>query len=52
MMNKIITDYIFPPIPYRHMDWIAYRDGNEEGNRGFGKSEQEAINDLLSWESE
>jgi len=45
-MNKIITSYIYPPIPFRGMDWVASFDGQEETN-GFGRTEQEAINDLL-----
>jgi hypothetical protein len=40
---KILTNYLFPPIPYHHMDWIAYIDGQEEGTRGFGRTEEEAI---------
>ena len=52
-MRKILTDYVFPPIPYRGMDWIAYYDGEEEeGLRGQGATEQEAIDDLISWGDE
>ena len=44
---KIITHNIFPPIPDRTHDWCAYRDGEEEnGNYGYGRTEQEAIADL------
>jgi len=47
---KIKTSYIFPPIPYRHLDWLAYYEGQEEdGPRGWGKSEEEAIEDLKEW---
>ena len=47
----IKTAYIFPPIPLREFDWVAVRDGYEEGDlQGFGKTEQEAINDLLAQE--
>ena len=44
--DKIITNYIFPPIPLRQFDWIAYYDGEEEGHVGFGRTEAEAIADL------
>ena len=45
---KIVTEYVFPPIPIRRMDWCAYYDGQEEsGNCGWGFTEQEAIQDLL-----
>lgn len=44
---KIITSHVFPPIPIRAFDWCAYVDGTEEsGLRGWGRTEQEAINDL------
>lgn len=47
-MVKIITSFIFPPIPDRSFDWIAYRDGDEEfGKKGFGDTEREAIENLL-----
>ncbi len=52
-MRKIITSYIFPPIPYRGNDWVAYYDGDEEeGQRGWGATEKEAIDDLKSWDEE
>ena len=52
-MKKIITDYVHPPIPIRDHDWCAYYDGEEEDqNYGWGRTEQEAINDLLSNEVE
>lgn len=44
---KIVTQYICPPIPTRDHDWVAYEDGREEdGAYGYGKTEQEAIEDL------
>ena len=52
MPKKIITEYVYPPIPYRGHDWIAYYDGEEEGHRGCGKTEQEAIDDLKEWGDE
>ena len=48
-MRKIITSYVFPPIPYRHLDWSAIYDGYEGGDiMGAGSTEQEAIDDLIS----
>ena len=44
--RKIITDNIRPPIPTRAFDWIAYYDGKEDGVKGFGPTEEEAIKDL------
>lgn len=50
---KINTSYLFPPIPMREFDWCATRDGYDEGGlQGFGKTEQEAIEDLLTQEQE
>lgn len=50
--EKIRTDYIYPPIPDRRFDWQAYRDDDEPNDNGsmvcgHGRSEQEAIDDLL-----
>ena len=45
--------YIFPDrdAAYRGNDWVAYYEGQEEeGLRGWGKTEQDAIDDLLSCE--
>lgn len=47
---EIVTENIKPPVPTRAFDWIAYREGREEGHRGFGSTEAEAINDLLESE--
>lgn len=48
MNRKIITSNVRPPIPIREFDWMACREGDDEfGPRGFGKTEQEAIADLL-----
>ncbi len=50
---KIVTNYIYPPIPIRQFDWSAVRDSYEEGDpQGFGETEQAAIDDLLRQESE
>lgn len=46
---RIVTVHEYPPIPIRSFDWRAYRDGDEEaGNYGYGRTEQEAIEDLLA----
>lgn len=46
---KIITTYVYPPIPVRQFDWQAVTDDYEEGApMGNGSTEQEAIDDLLS----
>lgn len=51
---KIITEYVFPPIPLRHWDWRAYREDWEEPGdpMGEGPTEQAAIADLLATESD
>lgn len=46
---KLVTNHVFPPIPIRTFDWIAYDDnlGCEEGCPvGYGPTEKEAIEDL------
>lgn len=49
--NAIITEFVYPPIPIRTIDWIAYRDGWEPGLPcGNGETEREAILDLLDTE--
>lgn len=48
--SRIVTENIRPPVPSRAFDWIAYREGNEEGRRGFGSTEAEAISDLTEME--
>lgn len=45
---RIVTEYIFPPIPDRRFDWSAIDDDTyEPGNPiGFGATKEEAISDL------
>lgn len=43
---KIKTSYVFPPIPFRGCDWLAYIDSDEEGPHAFGATESEAIDTL------
>lgn len=47
MTRKIVTHFEYPPIPVRHFDWCAHYD-DPEGATGWGKTEQEAISDLLT----
>ena len=42
---KTVFDY--PPIPVRTMDWCAYYDGEEHGPTGHGRTEAQAVQDLL-----
>jgi hypothetical protein len=52
-MDKIITTFDYPPIPIRNYDWSAVREGYDEGDLiGHGKTEQEAIDDLVCQENE
>ena len=49
---KIQTNYVCPPIPIRCFDWSAVDadsyDGSPSDPIGYGATEQEAIDDLLS----
>ncbi len=59
---RIITEYVYPPIPMRNFDWAAYREGYDcdcDGDGyfskdpvGHGPTEQAAIADLLTIEDE
>lgn len=50
-MSKIITQHIFPPIPDRSHDWMAYLDDTDgDGPQGWGTTEAEAIADLKEQE--
>lgn len=51
--SKIITTYVYPPIPLRNYDWSAVRDDYDEGSCiGWGATEDEAIADLLEMEQD
>ena len=53
MEDKIRTTHEYPPIPIRDYDWSAIRDSYDEGDLvGYGRTEQEAINDLKRQEDE
>lgn len=45
---KILTHFVYPPIPYRSFDWSAAFDGYEpDGLIGYGQTELEAVKDLM-----
>lgn len=49
---RIVARFIYPPIPVRQFDWIAYYDGDEpddDGNMdaGYGATQAMAIAELL-----
>jgi len=51
LMKSILTEYVYPPIPDRRWDWVAYREGYEPGDlAGQGPTEAAAILDLLEQE--
>jgi hypothetical protein len=51
--KKIVTCCMYPPIPDRRFDWCAHWDGEEEtGDYGWGRTEQEAIDDFLATRDE
>lgn len=52
MAARIKTSHEYPPIPDRQFDWLAYREGDEEGAQGYGPTEQLAIDALLLAENE
>jgi hypothetical protein len=52
-MDKIITSYVYPPIPIRNYDWSAIREDYEPGDLiGTGRTEQDAIDDLVRQEND
>jgi hypothetical protein len=52
-MRKIITSQDCPPIPVRDYDWSALREDYDEGDFiGYGRTEQDAIDDLKRQENE
>lgn len=50
-LPRVVTEYLRPPVPTTAFDWIAYREGQEEWHRGFGKTEAEAIAKLIESEN-
>lgn len=52
-MTAVKTNFIYPPIPIRKFDWIAWFDGYEETKiAGYGETEAEAVSDLWREASE
>jgi len=50
--KKIITSHDHPPIPDRRYDWSATREDYDEGDLiGYGRTEQESIDDLIEKEN-
>lgn len=46
--GEVIVEFIYPPIPLRHLDYVAYREEDgEEGPKGWGATKDEAIQSLL-----
>lgn len=46
--KKIVTSYVYPPIPCRSYDWSAVTEGYEEGEpMGWGPTKERAIEDLM-----
>jgi hypothetical protein len=45
---KVISAYVFPPIPVRDQDWIAYIDDlvEDSSSYGYGATEVEALRAL------
>jgi hypothetical protein len=49
---KIITEFVYPPIPIRWLDWVATYDDHDgaidAGHHctGYGTTEQESIDNL------
>lgn len=43
---RIVTRFVNPPVPFRHSDWEAHFDGQEDGPIGYGETEERAIDDL------
>jgi len=58
--DPIVTEYVYPPIPLRQFDWCAHRasyeppdsDGVGGGILGWGRTEAEAVTDLLEQEED
>jgi len=47
MKPRIVTEFVYPPIPVRSFDWQAVEDGYESGDPiGRGPTEAAAIIDL------
>lgn len=47
VLREVKTSHVYPPIPIRTMDWSAWFDGREEGCVAHGRTEEDAVNNLL-----
>lgn len=46
--HKIMTNFVYPPIPLRSFDWSAWSDSyGEEGPTGEGATEAQAVAALI-----
>ena len=45
--RRIVTSFVYPPVPDRDHDWSAHVDGYEDGPVGWGRTEDEAIQNLI-----
>lgn len=48
--GELYVDFIYPPIPHRGFDYVAYRD--PEGLHAYGETEEEARQAFLEEEWE
>lgn len=45
---RIVTEFVYPPIPIRNFDWCAIPEGYEPSDpMGYGRTEQDAIDELI-----
>jgi len=58
MRGKIITRFVYPPIPDRRFDWCAWHEGDEDDGAnmlavaGWGSTEAAALEDLKRLDEE
>lgn len=44
----VVVEFVYPPVPVRSWDWMAYVDGREEsGPYGHGATRDEAVEALF-----
>lgn len=49
VIPRILIEHVWPPIPDRRFDYLAYYDGeqDEQFDHGWGRTEAEAVVDLI-----
>lgn len=49
MLPKIVVEHVWPPIPDRRFDFMAFYHGEDDEmfDKGWGRTEPEAVVDLL-----